>query len=107
MQIIFGKQNADELRDRYTVLELEELPVEGHGILEAYCVVSIDAIGLTELPKLESLVKLHHDFLHGYKTNQYDYCLQCIEHLTGKFGGELDTFYEEIQRRIVEKMKEN
>jgi hypothetical protein len=100
MQIIFGKDNAEELRKRYTVLELEQLPVEGHGIIEAYCVIPAEKIGLAELPKIESWVKLHHDFLNGYKTKQYEYCMQCIDHLTGKFGGEMDSFYEEIQHRI-------
>lgn len=100
MQIIFGKDNAEQLRERYTVLELETLPVEGHGMLEAYCVIPAEKVGLTNLPQLESWIKLHHDFLHGYKTKQYDYCLQCIDHLMGKFGGEVDSFYEEIKRRI-------
>jgi hypothetical protein len=100
MQIIFGKENAEELRTRYTVLDLEEIPVDGHGILSAYCVIPSEKIGLDELPQLESWVKLHHDFINGYKTQQYDYCLQCIEHLMGRFGGEVDTFYEEIKRRI-------
>lgn len=100
MQIIFGKDNAEELRKRYTVLELEQLPVDGYGVVEAYCVIPAEKIGLNELPKIESWVKLHHDFLHGYKTKQYGYCMQCIEHLMGKFGGEMDSFYEEIQNRI-------
>lgn len=100
MQIIFGKDNAEELRNRYTVLELEQLPIEGHGIIEAFCVIPAEKIGLNELPQIDSWIKLHHDFLHGYKTEQYDYCLQCIGHLMGKFGGEVDSFYEEIQNRI-------
>lgn len=102
MQIIFGKENAEELRERYTVLELEELPVEGYGVIEAFCVIPAEKIGLDNLPNLENWIKLHHDFLHGYKTNQYSYCLDCIKHLMGKFGGEVDSFYEEIKRRIVE-----
>ena len=102
MQIIFGKENADNLKEKYTILELEQVPVDGHGIIEAFCVIPAEKIRLEELPKLESWVKLHHDFLHGYKTNQYDYCLECIEHLMGRFGGEVDSFYEEIKRRITE-----
>lgn len=100
MQIIFGKDNAEELRKRYTVLELEQFPVDGHGTIEAFCVIPAEKIGLAELPKIESWVKLHHDFLNGYKTKQYEYCIQCIDHLMGKFGGEMDSFYEEIQNRI-------
>jgi hypothetical protein len=101
MQLIFGKENAETLREKYTVLELETIDVEGQP-LEVFCLVSADHIGITDLPQLEQWTKLHDEFLHGYHTEQYNYCRQCIEHLMGKFGGELDTFYEEILRRINE-----
>ena len=41
------------------------------------------------------------DSLNGLAKKEYNYCKQCIEHLTGKFGGEVDTFYEEIAKRIA------
>jgi hypothetical protein len=99
MDIIFGKDNAVKLREKYTVLDLETLEVNGKTI-EVFCLISADKISISELPQLESWAKLHNDFLHGYQTKQYDYCRQCIEHLMGKFGGEVDTFYEEILKRI-------
>ena len=101
MQLIFGKENAETLREKYTVLELETIDVEGQP-LEVFCLVGADHIGIADLPQLEQWTKLHDEFLHGYHTEQYNYCRQCIEHLMGKFGGELDTFYEEILRRINE-----
>jgi len=101
MQLIFGKDAAEQLRDKYTVLELETIDVEGKS-LEVFCVVSAEHVGIVELPTLDQWVKLHNEFLHGYATDQYNYCRQCIEHLMGKFGGELDTFYEEMLRRINE-----
>ena len=99
MDIIFGRENAEKLREKYTVLDLETVEKDGVS-LEVFCLISADNIGLTDLPQLDSWVKLHNDFLNGYHTQQYDYCRQCIEHLTGKFGGEVDTFYEEILKRI-------
>ena len=62
--------------------------------------IPAEKIALPDLPQLEQWIKLHNDFLNGYHTQQWNYCRQCIEHLTGKFGGELDTFYEEILKRI-------
>jgi hypothetical protein len=102
MQIIFGRENATKLREKYTVLDLETVEKDGHT-LEVFCLIPGDKISLGDLPQLESWVKLHHDFLNGYAKQEYDYCLQCIEHLRGKFGGEVDTFYDEILRRINEK----
>lgn len=99
MQLIFGKENAEKLREKYTVLELETVEKDGVS-LDVFCVISAEKLGLQDLPQLENWVKLHNDFLHGYKTKQYGFCRQCIEYLTGQFGGEVDSFYEEILRRI-------
>ena len=95
----FGRENAEKLREKYAVLDLETLIVEGKE-MEVFCLIPAEKIALPDLPQLENWVKLHNDFLHGYETKQYNYCRQCIEHLTGKFGGEVDTFYEEILKRI-------
>jgi hypothetical protein len=103
MQLIFGRDNAKMLREKYTVLDLETIEKDGQQI-EVFCLIPADKISINDLPQLEQWVKLHNDFLHGYATEQYEYCKQCIEHLMGKFGGELDSFYEVILDRI--KLKE-
>lgn len=102
MDIIFGRENAENLREKYTVLDLETITVEEGKELEVFCLIPAEKIAFGEMPDLDQWIKLHNDFLHGYKTKQYNYCRQAIEHLTGKFGGELDTFYEEILRRMDE-----
>jgi hypothetical protein len=99
MQLIFGRDNAEKLRDRYTVLELETLEKDGVS-LEVFCLIPGEKIGIPDLPQLEQWIQLHNDFLNGYQTQQYDYCRQCIEHLIGKFGGEVDSFYTIILERI-------
>lgn len=101
MDIIFGRANAEKLREKYTVLDLETIEKDGHSI-EVFCLIPADKIGIGDLPQLEQWVKLHEDFLEGYKNDQYDFCRQCITYLKGKFGGEVDTFYDEILRRINE-----
>ena len=100
MNIIFGRENAEKLREKYTVLDLEKLVVEDKEV-EVFCLIPAEKIALPDLPQLEQWIKLHNDFLHGYHTKQWEYCRQCIEHLTGKFGGEVDTFYAEIAKRIA------
>ena len=102
MDIIFGRENAEELRKKYTVLDLETVTDQEGNSMEVFCLIPAEKIGLPDLPQLDNWVKLHNDFLHGYHTQQYNYCRQCIEHLMGKFGGEVDTFYDEILRRINE-----
>lgn len=104
MEIIFGRQNAEMLRSKYTVLDLETVPVDPEKpkgeTVEVFCLIPADKLNLGDLPQLEQFVKLHHDFLRGYKKGEYEYCLQCIGHLRGQFGGEVDSFYDEIERRI-------
>ena len=99
MNIIFGRENAEKLREKYTVLDLEKLVVEGKDV-EVFCLIPAEKIALPDLPQLEQWINLHNDFLKGYHKKEYNYCRQCIEHLMGKFGGEVDTFYEEILKRI-------
>jgi hypothetical protein len=99
MQLIFGRENAERLREKYTILDLETIVKDGVE-LEVFCLIPGEKLGLMDLPQLANWVKLHNDFLNGYQTKQYEYCRQAIEHLKGKFGGEVDTFYEEILKRI-------
>jgi hypothetical protein len=99
MEIIFGRENAEKLREKYTVLDLEKVEVEGKA-MEVFCLIPAEKLALSDLPNIDNWIKLHNDFLHGYHTKQWSYCRQAIEHLMGQFGGEVDTFYEELLKRI-------
>lgn len=100
MQIIFGRKVADEIKQRYTVLELETLEVRDGEKLEAFCVVSADRIPMEEMPDLEQYIRLHGEYIYALNRKNYRICNDLHKHLYGRFGGELDTFYDEIQRRI-------
>ena len=66
MEIIFGRENAEKLREKYTVLDLETIDADGHQF-EVFCLIPADKISLSDLPELDQWVKLHNDFLEGYK----------------------------------------
>lgn len=99
MQLIFDKESATALADKYTVLELETITKDG-VTLDVFCVISADNINLGDLPQMEHHIKLHNHFVEALKTKDYKVCNDLYEHLMGKFGGELDSFYEEIIKRI-------
>ncbi len=101
MEIIFGKENAEKLKDKYLLLELESVLISGVDT-QLYCVIPTDKIPVDKLTNLPHLINLHGEFLNGYKKKEYSYCLQCIEHLRGQFAGEVDSFYDEITKRIGE-----
>lgn len=98
MNIIFSRQVAQELKEKYTVLELETFEVEGK-VLETFCVVSPESISLQEMPTLDKHIALHEQFVLHLKKKDYAFCHAAAEHLIGKFGGELDSFYTTVLER--------
>lgn len=98
MFVIFGRQNAEAINDRYLILELETLTVN-ESKLECFCLVDMLVIPHAELPMLEHHKKLHQTLVDNLTQCNHDVCIDLIEHLHGKFGGELDSFYNHILER--------
>lgn len=98
MNIIFGKQEADKLNDKYTVLALDTITVKSSTPMTVYCV--IEAMPLDEWSRAEALKKLHANLMEEYYKRNWDFCVQAIEQLSGFWGKELDTFYEELLNRV-------
>jgi hypothetical protein len=97
MQIIWDPTVVDQLRKSQTILELETFQVEDKS-LTAYCVLPADKV-LNELSTLDHYMGLHNGFVQALKENNQQLCNELAEHLLGRFGGELDSFYNEIVAR--------
>lgn len=99
MNIIIGQEQARALSDKYTVLRLDRLSVPGHdGPINSYCVV--DNIPLHEMVQLDMWRDLHENLIENYTQRNWNYCEQAIEHLRGKWNGQLDSFYDILQQRV-------
>ena len=98
MNIIVGREHADQLKEKYTVLELEKF-TRNDILIEAYCVIPADKINLADMMTLESDQRLHAEFIEANSRQDWERMRELDEHLHGKFGGELDSFYEEILSR--------
>lgn len=99
MYIIFGDEQALEIGKKYTVLELDTVRFVPSGVMAtAYAVV--ENIPIQDLPKLSFQTELHHNLMENYRKRDWNFCTQAIENLVGNFGGELDSFYAELQTRI-------
>ena len=99
MNIIFGTEMAQQAQERYTVLELDTfnlLPT--NEVVTAYCIV--ETIPIEEMPAIESLKELHSNLIAEYQKRNWRYCEDAIAHLTGKWHGELNSFYTELSQRI-------
>ena len=98
MHIIFGAA-AKQLSDRFTVLELDTFTLSGTTEkFTAYCVD--ENIPLADFPVVDAYVKVHHDMMQAYRQQQWDYCESAIKGLTGRWNGELDSFYHNLYNRI-------
>lgn len=104
MKIIYGKDQAEELQDKYIVLELDTFTVNDDEIT-AYCVMSADEVALQQLPSMEHWKKFHADFIEGYKNQHWGFCRDCIINLRGRMGTEMDSYYTEVSKRIDDFIK--
>jgi|TARA_B110000240_G_C13426352_1_gene421765 hypothetical protein len=101
MNIIIGKEIAEELGKKYTVLPLETLERDGN-IIDAFCVIPGDKVNLGEMVSLDANIRLHHSFLDAYENKDNVKMNEIAGHLMGKFGGEVDTFYTELLSREIQ-----
>jgi hypothetical protein len=99
MHIIF-KKHLTEIDSKYTVLDLDTFKLSDGTLHTACCV--IENIPILELTQTENLKELHANLIENYGLKNWNYCEQAIDHLIGKWGGEVDTFYTELTNRIKE-----
>jgi hypothetical protein len=97
MYIIFGDDKKD-LPNNYTILELDQFKFPDGAVSTAYCV--IENVSLGEFPTMDSYHKIHHDLMEQYRAKNWEYCQNAINSLTGRWNGELDSFYENLHTRI-------
>ena len=101
MYIVYETGNdINELRSKYLVLELDTLELSDGNTIATYAVVDKDCIVLQEITILDNLKRLHEGLIRNYHKRNWKYCRDAIEHLQGKFKGELDSFYAEFLTRI-------
>jgi len=106
MNIILGHENAEQARDKYTVLELDTLIINGAADpVTAFCL--IEQVPIDQIAVIDQFRDLHNNLMKNYRLRNWKFCEDAIEHLQGKWGGELDSFYTEISQRISHLKKQN
>jgi len=98
MNIIFGDA-LETLPNNYTVLELDTFvfPPDNNK-RTSYCVV--EKVPLTDFPMMEAYIKVHADMMQSYRDQNWEYCLHALKGLTGRWNGELDSFYSNLLQRV-------
>jgi hypothetical protein len=104
MHIIFGKEQAQALSNKYTVLELDTVKIGDTGsIVTAYC--PVETIPIEELAFLEWTKATHQNLMVNYSAKNWQDCLSALAQLKGKWRGELDTFYQDLESRVQDYIK--
>lgn len=99
MNIIFDTENINELKSSNVLLELDTFYFSKiDKTATSYCVV--ENIKIEDLVTVDQTLSLHDQMIQSYKNQQFDLCQQLIQQLLGQLGGELDSFYHELQKRI-------
>ena len=99
MNIVLGQENLSQLTDRYIVLPLDIFQIPGQiDPVPSYCVV--ETASIADLQQLETLRQLHCKLIENYQKRNWSFCEQALEHLTGRWNGELDTFYQDLAQRV-------
>lgn len=99
MNIVVGEENAQPLRDRYTVLSLDTFRIAGQDhLIKSFCVV--ETVPLQEVKKIDQWQDLHENLMINYGRQNWNYCEQALEHLRGRWNRELDSFYQDLSQRI-------
>jgi hypothetical protein len=99
MHIIFGEEIGQAAAEKHIVLELDTFEVKGkQSPMTAYALV--EHVPLQDMPALNHFHNLHTNLMVEYRKRNWKYCEDAMEHLRGKWNGDLDTFYTELNTRI-------
>ena len=60
----------------------------------------VEQVTLMEMLSLGQFKELHSNLMTEYRKRNWKYCEDAMEHLRGKWNGELDTFYTVLAERI-------
>jgi hypothetical protein len=98
MNIIFG-DTVKQIPKDYVTLELDTIMIQpiAHRVT-TWCVV--ENIPVDEISNIELNKKIHSDLITEYRNQNWNACIDNINQLMGRWGGEIDTFYKEILKRI-------
>ena len=100
MKIVLAtEQDIKPVQDRYLVLELDTFRIKDQTI-PSWCIIDAGDIPLAEMTQLDHFKTQHENLIKNYKQGNLNFVEQMIEHLQGKFGGNVDSFYTELFARI-------
>lgn len=111
MHVIFGKEkdqldesdvDIETLKTQYSIVPLDRVRYSEQGeVIQSWCLLSGDNTStMEEAPHLPRLIELHENMMQNYYRREWNFCEDAAENLKGRFGGELDSFYQHFLNRV-------
>ena len=99
MNIMFEDSITDEVKSKYMLLPLDTFYfAAAEKKSTAYCL--IENTPIQEMFSIDQYLELHRNLIKNYYLRNWNYCEQAIEQLTGRWNGEVDSFYNEMDSRV-------
>jgi len=102
MYIVTGEEAASIVGDKYLLLELDTIRYSKDAApVRSFCVIDSEHVPLTDINRIAEYSNLHENLIKEYKKRNWKFCIDALEHLKGIFRGELDSFYDDIEKRCI------
>lgn len=99
MNIILESQITDDIKAKHMLLELDTFRIKDQDQpMTAFCLV--EPMDIDEMMESQQFVDLHCNLMPNYRKQNWNYVEQAIEHLRGRWSGQLDSFYDELTARV-------
>jgi len=100
MKIILSTyEDIEPISDRYITLELDTFRINGE-LVPSWCLIDSSDVALGEMTELDHWIEQHNNLIKNYKRGDFNFCKQMVDHLRGRFGGNVDSFYTELYARM-------
>lgn len=97
---MFEDSITDEVRSKYILLELDTFYFpEIQKNRTAYCLVEHTPV--MEMFSVDQYLDLHNNLVKNFQKGNWKFCEDALEHLKGRWNGELDSFYDVIAERVA------
>lgn len=101
MNILLEPQISDDIREKFLLLELDSFRVpDTTDPVRAYCLV--EPFDVDEMSIMQQFIDLHGNLMPNFRKQNWNYVEQAIEHLMGRWGNQLDSFYQELLSRVTD-----
>jgi hypothetical protein len=98
---MFEDTITDDIKAKYTVLPLDTFYFASIDQQRtAFCL--IETVPIAEMTGMDRNIELHANLIRNYCLRNWNYCVDAIEHLKGRWNGELDSFYSSLLERIAQ-----